>query len=342
MISKIGKFKVIGPLGKGNYGFVFHVYDPLLDVERALKVIQLPDDSNAQQFIEAFDEAKILELCRHSHIVEIKEVDVFDFKGKELPCITTEYLKNGSAQGLLERDFVSVQQACKCIVDVLFGLEHAHGQRILHRDIKPGNILFTDNWKAKLSDFGLAYGLDGQEFNFEGYNSHIPPEVLANEDQDEISDIYSLGVTLFRLVNNHTTLDIPFINRAQLLKAVTKEKFPQRLYAAHIPDAVIRIVNKAMKPDRSKRFTSCLTFRQAIQKIRFGIDWRPRDENNWEGVWNGTPFSVHLIASKRSGYAIEFKKNGRKVQEHCSSGILDEAKAYQELYDLMSRTTLQF
>jgi serine/threonine protein kinase len=342
MIKTIGKFKVIGPLGKGNFGFVFHVYDPLLDVERALKVIQLPHDFNAQQFVEAFDEAKILELCRHSHIVEVKEVDVFDFKGRDLPCITTEYLKNGSAQGLLEHGFISVQQACKCIIDVLFGLEHAHGQRILHRDIKPGNILFTDNWKAKLSDFGLAYGLDGQEFNFEGYNSHIPPEVLANKDQDEISDIYSLGVTLFRLVNNHISLEIPFINRAQLLKAVTREKFPQRIYADHIPDAVIRIVTKAMKADRSKRFPTCLTFRQAIQKIRFGIDWRPLDENNWEGLWNGIPYSVHLLESKKSRYSIEFKRKGRKIQEHCRSGLDDEAEAYQQLYSIISRTTLKF
>jgi serine/threonine protein kinase len=341
VINEIGKFSVIGPLGSGNFGFVFHVLDPLLDAERAVKVIMLEDAFTAEEFIEAFNEAKILEMCRHTHIVEVKEVNVYEFKGRKLPCITTEYLKNGSAQSLLEKQFVSVQQTCKTIIDVLFGLEHAHSQNIHHRDIKPGNILYNDNWRAKLSDFGLAFGLEGQAFNFAGYNAHLPPEVLANTVQDELSDIYSLGITFYRMINNLLSLDIPYINKAQLLKAINKEKFPDRLYSEHIPDAVKRIVNKAMKPDRSKRFTSCLAFRQAIQKIKFGIDWRPIDQGNWTGTLNSQSFTLQLIENKRSGYAIEFKRNGRKVQDYCYPNIADESIAIMEFYETISYTTLQ-
>jgi eukaryotic-like serine/threonine-protein kinase len=340
VITEIGKFAVLGPLGKGNFGFVFHVLDPLLDAQRAVKVIMLEETYTAEDFIEAFNEAKILEMCRHTHIVEIKEVDVYVFKGRKLPCITTEYLKNGSAQSLLEKQFVSVQDTCKTIVDVLFGLEHAHSQNIHHRDIKPGNILYNDNWRAKLSDFGLAFGLDGQTFNFAGYNAHLPPEVLANTDQDELSDIYSLGITFYRMINNLVTLDIPYINKQQLLTAINKEKFPDRLYSEHIPDAVKKIVNKAMKPNRSKRFSSCLAFRQAIQKIKFGIDWRPVDQSTWVGTHNTQKFTLKLIETKKSRYAIEFKRNERKVLDYCYVNIADESTAISEFYKVISYTTL--
>jgi serine/threonine protein kinase len=340
VITEIGKFSVIGPLGKGNFGFVFHVLDPLLDAERAVKVIMLEEAYTAEEFIESFNEAKILEMCRHTHIVEVKEVDVYEFKGRKLPCITTEYLKNGSVQGLLEKQFVSVQDTCKTIIDVLFGLEHAHSQNIHHRDIKPGNILYNDNWRAKLSDFGLAFGLEGQAFNFAGYNAHLPPEVLANTAQDELSDIYSLGITFYRMINNLVSLDIPYINKQQLLKAINKEKFPDRLYSDHIPDAVKKIVNKAMKPDRSKRFMSCLAFRQAIQKIKFGIDWRPIDQTNWTGIHNSQKYTLQLFETKKSKYSIEFKRNERRVQEYCYVNILDEATAVSEFYKLISYTTL--
>lgn len=104
----IGKFSTIGYVGGGNFGKVFRVKDNLLDVERALKIIQV---QNAQEFIDAINEAQILERCRHPHIVDIKEIDVHDIGGISYPCIATEYLKNGSAQGYLERKFITVKHA---------------------------------------------------------------------------------------------------------------------------------------------------------------------------------------------------------------------------------------
>src|ERR1700742_1956763 len=99
----IGKFLVLSPLGNGQFGYVFHALDQLLGVERAVKVIMVnPSTCTAKEFVESFNEAKILEKCKHPFIVEIKEVDVHEVNGNYLPCITTEYLKNGSVQSLIE------------------------------------------------------------------------------------------------------------------------------------------------------------------------------------------------------------------------------------------------
>lgn len=333
----IGKFKSIGFIGGGNFGKVFRVHDTLLNVERAIKIIQV---SNAQEFIDAINEAQILEKCRHPHIVDIKEIDVHDVGGNALPCITTEYLKNGSVQGYLEKNFVTVQKAVQIISDVLFGLEHAHGQGVFHRDIKPGNILFSDNWHAKLSDFGLAYGLSHQAFNFAGYNSHLPPEVLQGVAQDALSDLYSMGVTFHRILNNMPTLPLTFADDVQWLKALQKEKFPQRIYQSHIPEQIIKVVKKSIKADRASRFQNCLQFRQALQKIPLAIEWFPVDIDNWEGKYKNEKFDLNLY-SKRTGYFIDFKRGGRKINNRCCAGINTEENARKEFFKIIRETTLK-
>jgi eukaryotic-like serine/threonine-protein kinase len=332
----IGKYKSIGFIGGGNFGNVFRVKDTLLNVERAIKIIQV---RNAEEFINAINEAQILEKCRHNHIVDIKEIDVLEISGNPYPVITTEYLKNGSVQGYLEKNFVSVHKAIQIISEALFGLEHAHGQGVFHRDIKPGNILFSDNWQAKLSDFGLAYGLAHQSFNFVGYSAHLPPEVLQGVTQDAISDLYSMGVTFHRLLNNMASLPLTFADDAQWLKALQKEKFPERVYDIHIPEQIIKVVKKSIKADRGSRFQNCLQFRQALQKIPLAVEWIPVDKDNWEGRFKGEKFEINLY-KKRTDYFIDFKRNGRKVNNKCCTGIDTEDNARKEFFKTIRETTI--
>lgn len=333
----VGKFKSIGFIGGGNFGDVFRVKDTLLNVERAIKIIKV---NNAQQFIDAVNEAQILEKCRHNHIVDIKEINIHQISGNSFPCITMEYLKNGSVQSFLENNFISVHKSIKIISEVLFGLEHAHRQAIFHRDIKPGNILFSDNWQAKLSDFGLAYGLAHQSFNFAGYNAHLPPEVLQGVTQDALSDLYSMGITFHRLLNNLHTLSVPFTSNAEWLKALQKEKFPERIYSNHIPEQVIKVVKKSMKADRDKRYQTCLQFRQALQKISLAIEWFPIDSNNWKGKYNNQDYEIRLYC-KRTGYFIDFTRNGRKINDRCFAGITTLDIAKHEFFKTIQETTIK-
>ena len=333
----IGKFKSIGYIGGGNFGKVFRVQDTLLNVERAIKIIQVNDP---KEFIDAINEAQILERCRHNHIVDIKEIDVHDIGGIPYPCITTEYLKNGSVQGYLETNFVTVQKSVQIISEVLFGLEHAHVQGVFHRDIKPGNILFSDNWQAKLSDFGLAYGLAHQAFNFAGYSAHLPPEVLEGVAQDALSDLYSIGITFHRLLNNMPSLPLTFADDAQWLTALQKEKYPERLYDQHIPEQIIKVVKKSIKADRANRFQNCLQFRQALQKIPLAVEWQPIDTDNWTGRFQNETFELNIY-SKRTGYFIDFKRNGRKIKNKCCANIDTEDIARKEFFKIIRETTIR-
>lgn len=333
----IGKFTTVGFIGGGNFGQVFRAKDNLLNVERAIKLISV---QNPQQFIDAINEAQILEKCRHGNIVDIKEIDVHQVNNNAVPCIAMEYLSKGSAQGFLEKNFVTVKKAIKIVSDVLFGLEHAHNEGIYHRDIKPANILFDDNLKAKLSDFGLAYGLQNQLFNFAGYSSHLPPEVLEGVAQDELSDIYSLGITFYRLINNLASLNVPYANDTDWLNALKKEKFPTRKFQPHIPKQVLRVLKKSMKPDRNDRYETCLQFRQALQNIPLAINWTYVQDGEWKGKYSGDQFELKMY-SKRTGYFIDFLKNGRKDNKYCCAQIGDEAVANKEFFKIIQETTIK-
>lgn len=329
--EKIRKFEVIDFLGNGNFGFVFQAFDPLLKADRAIKLIKV---ANPEKFVEAVKEAQTLEACRHKHIVDVKEVDVVVYEG--IPCvyIAMEYLAKGSIQKHLENRFISIQESLKIISEALLGLEHAHNSNVLHRDIKPGNILFSDNGEAKLSDFGLALDYHVDPSDTMGYRPHQPLEVIDGNPMDKLSDIYAMGITLFRLVNNVDDMAFNFSKLSEWRAAVKGNKYPERNYLPHIPRKIKTIINKAINNQATKRYQGASEFRQAIEKASLSIDWRPLNDEKWVGI-SLTGDSYEIIKSKkRTGWIIDYKKNGRRQKDNCFINIPDN-EIDNEFYKLI-------
>lgn len=319
--DKIRKFKVIDFLGNGNFGFVYQAYDPLLKADRAIKLIKV---ANPDKFVEAVKEAQTLEACRHKHIVDVKEVDVFVYEGTPCVYIAMEYLAKGSIQKHLENRFISIQESLKIISEALLGLEHAHNSNVLHRDIKPGNILFGDNGEAKLSDFGLALDYHIDPSDTMGYRPHQPLEVIDGNPMDKLSDIYAMGITLYRLINNVPDMEFSFSTMDEWRAAVKGNKYPDRNYLPHVPRKIKTIINKAINNSSDKRYQSASDFRQALEKSVLPIDWSPLDDNTWAGIaLNGDKYEIEKI-KKRSGWVIDFKKNGRRLKDCCMKELAGE------------------
>jgi len=334
--EQLDKFQIIDHIGSGHFGNVFLCYDPFLQKEIAVKVIKVTDPA---RFVNAVKEGQTLDVCRHKHIVDVKDVRASIFRGEQVVIIVMEYLSKGSIQKHIEKRFISAKDACRVIQQALLGLEHAHNNNVLHRDIKPANILFGDYDEIKLSDFGLAINYHTEPSNIKGYRPHQPLEVIEGNPMDRISDIYATGITFYRLLNNTNKLDFTFTNIEDWKKAVKKDKFPPRVFLPHIPEKIVRILKKSIHKNKTTRFQNCNDFRQAIDKLSFIIDWVQVDEDNWIGKSNGDNYEL-IKTQKRNGWTIDYKKNGIRRTENCCKNV-SEDKVEAEYYEILRKTTLR-
>ncbi len=331
----IDKFQVIEHLGNGAFGDVFLCYDPFLQKEIAIKVIKVP---NPAQFVNAVKEGQALDTCRHKHIVDVKDVRATLFNGERVVIIIMEYLSKGSIQKHIEKRFISVKESSKIIQESLLGLEQAHNNNVLHRDIKPGNIMFGDNGEAKLSDFGLAINYHSDPSDLMGYRPHQPLEVIEGNPMDKLSDIYATGITFYRLLNNTNKLPFTFTTIEEWKKAVKKDKFPPRVFLPHIPDKIIKILNKSIHKLKGTRYQNCIEFRQALEKLNFAIDWIKIDDDNWIGNFKNEIYTLNKLR-KKTGWIIDFKKNKIRKTEYCCVNVPDD-KVDEEFYKIIRNTTI--
>lgn len=333
--TTIDKFQIIDHIGNGFFGHVFLCYDPFLQKEIAVKVIKVPDPD---KFVNAVKEGQTLDLCRHKHTVDVRDVRATYFNGEPVVIIVMEYLARGSIQKHIEKRFISVKEACKIIQQSLLGLEHAHNNNILHRDIKPGNLMFGDNGEVKLSDFGLAINYHSDPSDILGYRPHQPMEVVMGNPMDKLSDIYATGITFYRLLNNTNKLHFSFTTKEEWLKAIKKDLFPPREFLPHIPEKILKILGKSIHKLKTNRFQTCTEFRQTLEKLNFYIDWVYIDDDNWTGH-NGKDTFTLTKKKKRTGWVIDFKKNGIRKNEHCFTTLTD-LNVESEFFNILRCTTL--
>lgn len=331
----IDKYQIVEHLGSGSFGDVYRVHDRALKAEKAIKVVGATDPA---KFLSNLQEAQILNKCRHKHIVVINEANIFPVNGTRRVVLDLEYIAEGSLESALCSRWISIKDAVNCIRGALLGLEHAHAQGFLHRDIKPGNILIS-NAGAKLSDFGLATNAAVDLIgSAQGYTTHLPPEYFTDSQTTVSSDVFATGITFFRAVSNiadwcGVTRSIPLIR----LK-IEKGKFIDAIgFAEFIPGAVRKIISKACAVDASKRFQCAKEMRQKLDSLRFSIDWISIGSHKWEGRLGSTVYTAEVIPTSNE---VNFKKNGRKVSAKCMK-FPSLSAAISALHNEVASTTLQ-
>ncbi len=262
-------------LGSGYFGEVWLAMDTGLGVERAVKLIpkeKLPDPNNL------FHESQILRAAEHLNVVRVEDTGTM---GDGRVYVAMEYLPKGSLEDEAKGRYIDLTRTKRIMIDVFRGLEHAHRQGILHRDIKPANILVGNNMEGKLSDFGLAIPQGAK--NTAGlteylYTLHTPPEVLDGKEYTELSEIYSCGVTLYRLVNGDSYL--PGWS-SDFTDKITSGEFPDRSsYRAFVPRAVRSVINKCLKIEPHKRFRSVEELRHAVEQLTIIMNWNESQVSN--------------------------------------------------------------
>ena len=263
-IQEVGKYRVTGRLGSGGAATVFEAIQPELGQPVALKML-----SHSLALNEGFDErfraeAKLVAGLRHDHVVQVLDTE---------HAWGTHFIVMERLSGNLVEDFVTAGTRLawdtirQILIEVCEALQFAHDRGLLHRDVKPSNVFFTADRRAKILDFGIAVEVgsasdaSGQRL---GTPYYMSPEQILGWELDGRADLYAVGVMAFELI----TLRLPYYGDTvrALLQQHLKEPFPDpRAYRRGVPDDLVAFIATATAKHPDDRFDSCGTAAKALR-----------------------------------------------------------------------------
>lgn len=253
--SILGPYRILEQIGLGGMATVYKAYQSGVDRLVAIKI--LPDHyARDQRFVNRFkQEARIIARLEHRTIVPI-----YDFGEQNgLTYIVMRYLQAGTLKDILARSALSLTDAARIISDVAAALDYAHGHHIIHRDVKPSNILVDRQGNAYLTDFGIAKVLEGtHEFTGSallGTPAYMAPEQTLGKGVTPQSDVYSLGVMLYEMVTGKPPFEADTPMAIALMHVHEPLPLPRKL-KADLPEAVELVILKALAKDPHNRFQS--------------------------------------------------------------------------------------
>ncbi len=267
MKTHLGHYEIVAELGRGGMGVVYKGFEPALNRFVAIKELS-PSLAHDPQLVERFlREARSMAALNDPHIIQIY------FIGQEngQPFFVMEFVEGDSLSGLLKREGrLQPEVALKILHQTAQGLATAHDAGVIHRDIKPGNLMLSSRGQVKIADFGIA--LATQDFSkkltstgeFVGTPGYLSPEVCLGKPVDQRSDVFSLGIVLFEMLSGKT----PFSDESPLglMLEVVKADIPDvRQLNDAVDSQAAAILAKMLAKDPPDRFQNCHDLAAALQ-----------------------------------------------------------------------------
>lgn len=266
-VRRIGKYELIAKVAQGGMGALYKAKHPTLDRVVLLKKLTL---RGAGQFVERFKrEARLMMEFKHEHIVHVYD----HFKEGSSYFIVEEFVDGISLDALIRKErFLGNDAAMLILYEVAKALKYAHDKGVIHRDIKPGNILISNQGEVKLVDFGIATSREETDEGLTrdgmvlGTPCYIPPEQISDaKNVDRRADIYSLGVVLYEMLTGKTPFPGSFT--AETLSLITKGRYtaPGRLNPK-ISRVLRKMVRKAMRVRPRRRYQDLKAVIQILER----------------------------------------------------------------------------
>lgn len=261
-------YTLLEKIGSGGFGAVYRADQPDIGREVAVKII-LPQYTNHPDFIRRFEvEARVIARLEHPHIIPL-----FDYwRDPEGAYLVMRYLRGGSLRTRLAERPLSLIETSRILDQLAEALALAHRHEVVHRDIKPDNILFDEEGNAYLTDFGIAKDLSEEahvthEDVVVGSPAYLSPEQVKSEEVTARSDIYSLGVLLYEMLTGRHPFEEDKAT-ALLIKHLSDPLPPLSELLDDVPEGIERVIQRATAKNPAERYadvpTLAAAFRQAL------------------------------------------------------------------------------
>lgn len=269
-LNKAGRYEIVGELGRGSMGVVYKGFDPIIGRTVAIKTM-LPEGLSPQEFEEykaRFQrEAMAAGILAHPNIIT-----VYDFgEDNGILYLAMEFLEGKSLEKIVQEQTVLPIETILPIYDqVCSALDHAHRNKVVHRDVKPANIMILQNGLVKVTDFGIAkmmaMGMT-QAGQILGTPNYMSPEQVKGRQIDGRSDIFSLGVILYELVTGEKPFGGQNITTV-IYKIINENPIPPRELDASIHAGLSYVISKALAKNVDERYQTCRELAEDLRNYK--------------------------------------------------------------------------
>ncbi len=268
-LKKLGRYDLVRVLGRGAMGIVYEGRDPNLERRVAIKTVKvenLSQEAAAEYEARFRTEARSAARLQHPNIVSVYDSD----RDGNIAFLVMEYIQGDDLKHHLDKGIrYSLEQSLKMIRDLLSALDYAHKQNIVHRDVKPANLLIEPEGRVKLTDFGVARIQDSGDAtrtqgNMVGTLKYMSPEQVQGQKIDSRADLFSVGVVLYQLLTDKRPFDGD--NDFSIIhQIIGHTPAPPSSFNDKLPSAIDAVVARALAKDRDQRFATARDFASALQ-----------------------------------------------------------------------------
>jgi Tol biopolymer transport system component/tRNA A-37 threonylcarbamoyl transferase component Bud32 len=308
--TTLWSYRIESKIGAGGMGVVYKAVDSRLDRTAAIKVLPASALASADRQKRFVQEAKTASSLNHPNIVTIYDINTQEVDGQPVQYIAMEYVAGETLDKLIGRKGMRVREALKYAIQIADALAAAHAAGVVHRDLKPGNIMVTPQGLVKILDFGLAK-LTGpletdayaetvhaeasphtEEGTVLGTVAYMSPEQADGRKIDARSDIFSFGSVLYEMVTGHQAF--PGSSKLSMLSAVLyRDPQPVSQAVPEIHPELERVIGRCLKKDPDRRWQTMADVKVALEELR--------DELEVSGVVPVQPRATAKPATRRAG-----------------------------------------
>ncbi len=271
-----GRYEIDEKIGAGGMAYVYKARCKLLNRNVAIKILR-DEFVNDEEFIKKFRrESQAAASLSHPNIVNVYDVGMDEVNGNKIYYIVMEYINGKTLKEIIrEKGKLSLGETLEYSIQIAEALEHAHKNHIVHRDIKPHNIMITEDGRVKVTDFGIARAATASTVtntsNVIGSVHYFSPEQARGGYTDEKSDIYSLGIVIYEMI----TGKVPYEGDSPIsvaLKHIQEEIVPPREIDSTIPIGLENIIMKCVKKSQAERYSSASELLRDLRRLKYSLN----------------------------------------------------------------------